>query len=480
MAYTMGVQSLCSPMLEEKLSTRSADIRTWLTAAVLAFPACAVRTEAPVPVDVQSLAFSRAGQAERPADWWTSFDDPGLDTLVDEALTGNFTVRAAFARLEAARAVVRRTRSDLGPSVSAFVDGSVGTDDPFGGVQRVPVEGGFRASYEIDLWGRIRASLRADVERFEEARSDAEVAALSLTADVVRTWVALAAVEEQLTLLDEQIRANEGLVRVVEARFLNGVVRQADTLRQERLLEQTRAAKLDQLAAREVLQHRLAVLVGRPPQETISSPSVLPEVPALPDPGVPAELLRRRPDVLAAEHAVRAADADVAAAIANQFPRLTLTGLASNAPVSPADLLRGWVASLSAGLFAPLFESGRRRAEVRRTRAIVEAELAEYGAVVLNALREVEDALARDRVQVDVVDNVTRQVGLAERAASGLQAQYVGGLEVGYLDTLTAQTTSQQLRRQQIAARQEALFRRIDLYVALAGGVVPPSEDDDA
>jgi len=450
-----------------------------LHAVWLGVVACAVRTEAPVPVDVGSIAFTRTGEAPRDAAWWTVFDDPSLDAVVRDALTNNFSVRAAFARLEAARAVVRRARSELGPDLSGFVDSSVGTDDPFGGIQRVPVEFGFQASYEIDLWGRIRAGVKAERERVAASQADAEAAALSLSADVVRTWIALGAVEEQRALLDEQIRANEGMAAVTRARFLNGVIRQADTLRQERLLEQTVGARLNQLATREVLQHRLAVLLGRPPQQTVvTSPTRLPAIPPLPETGVPAELLRRRPDVRAAEHRLRAADADVAVAVANLYPRLSLSGIASNAPTSAAALLEGWVASLGASLFAPIFESGRRRAEVRRTRALVDAQLADYGDTLLVALQEVEDALSRDRIQSGVVDNLVRQVDLAERAADGLQAQYLGGLEVGYLDTLTADTTAQQLRRQQIGARQDALLRRIDLYVALAGAVPRETPDD--
>ncbi len=446
----------------------------WLGAA-----ACGVRTHAPAPVDVGELVFSASGEAARPEAWWQAFDDPVLDRVVGEALAGNFTVRAAFARLEAARALARREGASFGPSLSGFAEGSVGTDDPFGGVQRVPVEVGGRISYEVDLWGRIRAGVQAERERVAVSNADAQAAALSLSAEVVRTWIGLAAVEEQLTLLDEQIRANQGMAAVTRARFLNGVVRQADTLRQDRLLAQTQAARLDQLATREILEHRLATLLGRPPQAPIEArPSALPLPPPLPAAGVPAELLRRRPDVLAAEHALRAADAEIAVAVANRLPRLTLSGVASTAPTSAAALLQGWVASVSAGLLGPIFESGRRRAEVRRARAAADAQLAEYGATLLDALREVEDALARDRIQAQVVDNLARQVDLADGAARGLQAQYVGGLEVGYLDTLTAQTTAQQLRRQSIAAEQEALLRRVDLYVALAGGLTPPEARD--
>lgn len=444
----------------------------WLTVL-----ACSTRTAAPLPVDLEPVVFSASGSAPLPDEWWTAFGDDALDARVREALGQNFTVQAAFARLLAAEAVVQRERAPLFPSFTGFADSSIGTDDPFGGVQRVPVELGVQASYEIDLWGRIRANLEAEVQRREATRADAEAAALSLSVAVARAWVGIAATQEQLVLLDEQIVANQGMAAVVEARFRNGVVRQADALRQERLLEQTRAEQVSQRTALEVQTHQLAVLLGKPPKADVGAlPARLPPLLPLPDAGVPLELVRRRPDVQSAERALRAADAEVAVAVANQFPRLSLGASTSNAPGSAEALLQGWVSSLGASLVVPLLAAGERRAEVRRTRALLDAEVAEYGAVLLVALQEVEDGLTRDRRQQELVDNIDRQVALAQQTAAGLQAQYTGGLDVSYLDVLTAQTTAQQLRRAQISARRQHLELRIDLYRALAGGITPQPE----
>jgi outer membrane protein, multidrug efflux system len=424
---------------------------------------------------VEPLAFSPSGEAPVADAWWTAFEDPALDGHIREALRENLSLRAAWARLEAAEAVLWRERAPLVPVVSGFADSSVGTDDPFGGVQRVPIEFGARASYEVDLWGRLRAGARAEVANREQVRARAGTAALSVSAEVARTWVALGATREQLALLDEQIVANQGMAEVVEARFLNGVVRQADALRQERLLEQTRAERIARLEDQEVLEHRLAVLLGRPPQEPVTPlPEALPAVPPLPEAGVPVELLRRRPDVRAAEQALLEADARVAVAVAEQFPRLDLRAGVSNAPSSVSAILEGWVASVGASLVGPLLGAGARHAEVRRAKAVRDEQLAAYGDALLQALREVEDALTRNRRQAEQVENLARQVRLAERTARGLQAQYTGGLDVGYLDVLTAQTTAQSLRRQQIAARRRHLEVRIGLYRALAGGLERP------
>jgi len=187
----------------------------------------------------------------------------------------------------------------------------------------------------------------------------------------------------------------------------------------------------------------------------------------------PLALTRRRPDVQAAEYALAAADAEVAAAVANRFPRLTLQAGAASPTVGAEALLSGWVTSLGVGLVAPLFTAGARAAEVRRAQAIVDEELAGYGAAVLGALQEVEDALARGRQQAALLAHLDAQVALAERAAELLRDQYLGAMGADYLDVLTAQSTAQALRRQQIAARAALLAIRVDLYRALAGGVEP-------
>lgn len=447
---------------------------------LLALAACAQHRRVQVPVDVDAMAFSRSEGTPVDDRWWQAFEAPDLDEAVGQALADNFDVQAAYARLTAAEAAVRRDRGPLFPSLGAYADSSIGTDDPFGGLQRVPVEIGLQASYEIDLWGRIRAAVRARAERREASRFDARTAALSVAAELTETWIAIAATREQLALLDDQIEANEQMAAVVRSRVLNGVVRQADSLRQDRLVEQTRAARVARLEDLEVLEHQLAVLLGRSPTEPLPVlPERLPAPPPLPSAGVPSELMRRRPDVRAAEHRLFAVDADVGEAIANQFPRFTLRGAVSNAPSSPEALLTGWIASLAASLAAPIFEGGQRRAEVKRTRALLDAEIATYSGVLLTAAQEVEDALARNRRQEQAVALIDTQVALARQTAENLQLQYIGGLDVGYLDVLTAQTTAQQLRRQQIEARQRLLTLRVGLYRALAGGVDPQVEATD-
>lgn len=436
------------------------------------------RLVAPEPLPVADVRLSEGGEVQVVDRWWTAFADPQLDALVDEALAHNLDVRAAYARLDAADALLRSRRSVFFPEVGAFASSAIGTDDRFDGVQRVPVEIGVGASYEFDLWGRLRAEVRGQARRRDATAADAQTAALSVSAAIVSTWLDLAATREQLALLEGQIVANEQMAAIVRSRVLNGVVRQADALRQDRLVEQTRAEQVARQEDLQILRHRLAVLLGRSPRDVPDEPDRLPVPPALPATGLASELLLRRPDVRAAHATLQAVDADLAVAVADLYPRLSLRADVSNAPASAEALLTGWIASLAADLAAPLLEGGRRRAEVARRRALREAEIAAYGDVVLRALAEVEDALVGNARQAETVALVDRQVELAGRTADGLQLQYVGGLDVGYLDVLTAQTTEQQLRRQQISARRRLLELRVALYRALAGGMDRPGGTD--
>lgn len=435
---------------------------------------CATHTAARMPVPLEGLSFSTSGAAPVAEDWWAAFEAPELDALVRSALDSNFTVRAAFARLEAARALTQRTRAPLFPSVAAEAGANLSTDGPLMAGTRSPARIGLTASWEVDLWGRVRAQVGAQGERTAASLEDARAAALSLPAEVVGTWVAIGATRQELALLDAQLQTNRDLVEAIAARVVNGIQGPADLLRQERLLEQTHADRLARQAELELLEHRLPVLLGRPPRQRVRPlPDALPALPPLPDAGIPAELLRRRPDVRSAEHALRAADEDVVAAIADQFPKLSLNAGAFGIPESPAAPLQGFVASLGASLLANLVQGGERKAEIRRTRALVEESIARYGEVVLRSLQEVEDALALDRNQEAIVSNVDRQVDLAERAVESLTVRYTGGIDVGFLDLVTAQAAAQQLRREQIAVRREHLGTRIGLYRALAGGLEP-------
>lgn len=469
-----------------------------LAAGLLFLSACSPPAE---PVDTPAElpeSFSRSGEAPRPDTWWRAFEDPALTRLIERALRNRPTLRETWARLAQAQATAGRTAADRWPSLSGEAEASrqqTGDlrDNDSGGSSATRRSGtlssdnitedyslGLSASYELDLWGRIDA--RADAARLDAraSRQQLEAAALSLTGSVADTWYRLLAQRARLDLLHRQLDTNRTVASVVEVRVLQGQAGLADLLRQRELIQQTQ----EQIAAAEgevqLLENELSVLLGRAPRMgDLPDGRSLPSGPVLPRTGVPADLIARRPDVQEALLRVQAADKRVAAAIAERFPRIDLTGSLTTAAAAPADLFTSWTSNLAAQLSVPLIDAGQRRAEVNRTEAVVAERLAQFEDTTLTALQEVEDALTRIEQQAKRVDRLSRQVQLARQAVQRLRSRYVNA-NVDFLDVLDALTRVQNLERQLIDSRRQRLAARVGLARALAGGIDPPRPAGDA
>ncbi len=458
----------------------------------------------PAPVDTRAElpdSFSASGDAARPDAWWQAFDDPDLTALIQRALRDRPNLRETWARLAQAQATAGRTAAERWPSLSGDAeatrqqtgelrdDGENGGRPAAGGAGGPSLTGenvsedyslGLSASYELDLWGRVDA--RADAARLDAkaTRQQLEAAALSLTGEVADSWYRLLAQRARLDLLKRQLETNRTVERVVEVRVLQGQAGLADLLRQRELIQQTQEQIATAQGEVQLLENELSVLLGRAPRTgDLPDRRSLPEGPALPRTGVPADLIARRPDVQEALLRVNAADKRVAAAIAERFPRIDLTGSLTTAAAAPADLFTSWTSNLAAQLSVPLLDAGQRKAEVDRTQAVVAERLAQFEKTALTALKEVEDALTRIDQQARRVDRLNRQVQLARQAVQRLRSRYVNA-NVDFLDVLDALTRVQDLERQLIDARRQRLAARVALARALAGGIDPPRPAGEA
>lgn len=412
--------------------------------------------------------FSPSGSAAVPDRWWTDFEDDGLNEQIDAALAGNFTIAAAWHRLAEARAVARRAGAALWPTLDGAAGYEYEWDSETG--DSSTWELGLEAGYEVDLWGRIESQAEAEAFRSAASLADYQTAALTLTAEVARTWYQLAEARAELDLIEKQLAVNQQILTVLESRFETGQILSSDILQQQQLLEATREQAIVARSRVDLRRHQLAVLKGRPPQSPQSLPEAeLPAPPPMPNAGLPADLVKRRPDIQQATLTLQAADRDLSAAVSNQYPRIFITGSLTTAAERPEQLFETWLASLAGQVVAPLFDAGRREAEVRRAEAVARRRLAEYGQVVLDAFREVEDSLARNRHQLDRLQSVRDQLRLARQTHQQLQMQYLNGV-TDYLSVLTALEDQQQLQRDELAARLAVLDIRIALYRALAGG----------
>ncbi len=431
--------------------------------------ACSPRfTNVDVPVgDIAD--FNESGEEPLDAAWWTAFEDQQLNAIIDSALLNNYDLAATWQQFLSANAVVAREASAKWPRAELTAQTARNRPEPdFAGGENTQL--GVSASYEMDLWGRIRTGVQAEKLRAEASLLDYQTAAISLSAEITSTWYLLAAAKSQLRLAKEQIATNEDIVKLIRARFGSGQIRAVDILRQTQLLESTREQSILFETQVSLLENQLAVLIGHQPQQ-FRGPEIneLPALPALPDAGLPLELIRRRPDIKQAHTLLLAADRDLASAVRAKYPRLSVGGRGQLRSNNFENLFRNWAYSITGNLLAPLFYGGELNAEANRNKAIKQQRLYEYGQQVLEGFREVEDALVQEEQQQKRLVVLKRQLELALKTNNQLRIEFLNGLSP-YLDILISLDQEQQLRRDLTTARSDQIQIRIGLYRALAGG----------
>ena len=454
-----------------------------VSAVLVAICSCAGQQQVQTPVSIPEK-FSRSGEKAVRGRWWRALDDPKLENLVAEALEDNLDLKTAWDRLDQARAVARKERASLWPQLDGSASGSRTVQESEGASfitqSTVPQAGGggertytddftlgLTASYEVDVWGRVQAATDAAELSAQASQQDVRAAALSLTAQVANTWYRLVTQRAQLELLRNQVATNQRYLELVRLRFNKGDVAATDVLQQQKLLDSTRTKKARARAELKRLQHQMAVLMGEAP-ENIELPEqgALPELPPLPDTGVPAKWVRRRPDIRNAYLRVRSADRQVAAAIADQYPRFSISADFQSTAAEPGELLQEWFARLAGNMSAPILDGGRRDAEVDRSRASAAERLHNYGQTLLTGIQEVEDALSNEHHQRTVLKRVRKQLRLSERTLDQLLRKYRNG-RVNFLRVLDELRTHQELERTVLSAQYQLVQDRIDLYRAL-------------
>ncbi len=464
-----------------------------LAAAIaLTVGACTVHAvrEDPTPTvalpDGYSTAPSGGPRVDR---WWESFGDPELTRVVGLVLNQNLDLRRAWARLKMMEAVAKMSGAASLPQV----DASAGMGVTY---QRTPSMQRFYykddtqtietyslsvgVAYEVDLWGKVRATQRAAALDRDVSRLDAEAMAVTLAAQTAETWFTWAEARAQRALLETQIELNETTEELLEMRLQRGLSTLVAVYqqRQQRAAIEAQVPLVEARAA--TAAHQLAVLAGRPPAEVVATPpEALPTLPPIPDVGVPLALLERRPDVRAARARLVAADYRVAVAIADRYPALRLSGKAGFNATDIADFFDSWLFNLLGNLVAPLFDGGRRAAEVERTRAALEDAAHGYSKAILTALKEVEDALTLEEHQRAYLTRLDHQLALSRTTLDEARVRYLNGLS-DYLPVLTALAGVQKLEVTQLTARRQLLSYRVQLYRALGGAwtrnLTPPAE----
>ena len=429
---------------------------------------CAPKLQEVEPPIEEPVPFADSGSTKINAKWWTSFEDPVLDKLIDTALTKNLEIAGSWEQFKASIASVKQQRSFLFPDIQAEIRSGISRPQPdFAGGENTQL--GISAAYEIDLWGRIRSGIEAEEFRAQANYFDYQAAAMTISAETAINWYRLVSARKELDLIQEQVETNENILKLIRARYTSGQIRAVDILRQEQLLESTRNQKISFETDVALIENQLAVLLGTPPQNLAQIPeSDFPELPPLPQTGLPLELTRRRPDLKRAYSTVLVADRDMAVAIRNKYPRISLDLSAQARSNDFNSLFQDWAYTLAGNIIAPLIYGGRLNAEVDRTEAIKNQRLYEYGQTVLVAFREVEDALIQELKQKERIVVLEKQIDLAAKTNKQLKLSFLNGL-TDYLDVLLSLGQEQQLQRDLINAKQQLLEIRVSLYRALAG-----------
>ena len=463
-----------------------------LMGSMILFASCAGNQRMKVePSVVMPPAFSVSGEEPLLEKWWKVLGDSQLDALVDTALSKNFSLLAIWDRLDQARetaiksgaslwpemdfsASSSRTRTDAGSS-SASSGSSTTTASPS---YRNNFSLGVAASYEADLWGRVRSGRDAARLEYMATEEDVQTAVISLSAEIVSVWYQLQEQTGQLGILREQETTNLKQLDIITMKFRSGLAAAVDVLQQRQVVESIRGEKNIVQANIQILEHTLSVLIGQPPgTSSWTATGLLPELPSIPETGIPLNILRNRPDIRALELRVQSSDRRLSEAIANQFPKLSISASVATSGSEVSDLFSNWITTLAANLVGPIFDGGNRRAEVRRNKAVVSERLNNYNHQILSALKEIEDALSLDTSQGNYVSSLAKQMDLSEKAAGQIRDNYTMG-SMDFTRYLTTLQSHQKLQRTFLQARGTWMKYRINLYRAMAG-TWPLNPQDD-
>jgi multidrug efflux system outer membrane protein len=413
-----------------------------------------------------------AGPAAADIAWQRFFADARLRRLIELSLASNRDLRVAVLAIERARAQVRIVRADALPSVGAGVTAQRQASG--GDVATVYAAGLQFTSYELDFFGRVRNLGDAALGRFLATEEGRQTTQIALVAGVANAYIALLADDELLRVTRETLGSREESLRLTRLRFDNGVSSEVDVRQAEQLLETARATLAQTQRQRALDENALTLLVGQPLPADLPAPQALGEQTGaaadLP-PGLPSDLLERRPDIRAAEQTLRAAAADVGAARAALFPRIAHTASAGSASTALSGLFAGgsWALTGSASLLQTIFDSGRNQAGVDVARVDRAIAVADYEKAVQTAFREVADALAG---RATLGEELRAQTAVATAAQASLNLadlRYRNGV-ASYFDLLDAQRTLFAARQAAVQTRAAQAQNAVTLYKVLGGG----------
>lgn len=407
--------------------------------------------------------------------FWQEFKDNELNNLIDQALEDNFTLETAWDRLAQAEAVAKKSEAALWPQAGLDAGFRRNRQENQGLTTYSSLYSlGIAAGYEVDLWSRLKSSQKAAWLDAQAQREAVNTAAITVTALIANTWYQLAEVKTLIQIDRQQIETNRKVLEIVTVQFRKGAAAAADVLRQRQLVASTEGLLIVAKETEELLQYQLSVLLGNQPELTWQETTIaLPDLPPMPRLGIPSDVLWRRPDVRQDFRLLQAADQRLAAAVADQYPRISIAASIETSAVSVHDLFDDWLANLAANAIQPLFDANQRKAEVQRQQAVLSEHVHAWGQTILDALFDVEAALTQERQQTQFLESLNVQLKLARETYQRNRERYIKG-QTDYIRVLESLQSLQALERNVVTAQRALISYRIDLYRSIAGSFEIP------
>ncbi|WP_254790041.1 efflux transporter outer membrane subunit [Variovorax sp. OV329] len=461
---------------------RPSFVRAIVAGAALAVLAgCAVgpayqRPDAPTPAAWKEAPAAAGWAPALPADalargeWWKLFDDPGLDELAEKVQVSNQNIAAAVANYTQAQAAVREQRASLFPTV-ALTGGARRSGERSPGTTSGSANVALGASWEPDLWGRLRESVSSAQAAAQASEADLASARLSMLGELAINYFSLREADAELAVLATTIEGYERSLTITRNRYEAGIAAQSDVLQAETLLANTRAQYASTERTRAALEHAIAVLTGAPPSGfSVAKAAWTPVVPSVPS-GVPSELLQRRPDIASSERAVSVANSQIGIARSAYYPSFSLDASLGRSSTRVSDLFNASNTLWSLGLSVAqvVFDAGAIDARVDQANASRDAAIARYRQTVLSAFQVVEDQLSA----AISLEQQFKQYTIASQAADKTEQQIINRYragQVGYTEVVVAQASALNARRNVLQLQVAQQLAAIALIQALGGG----------
>ena len=439
-----------------------------------------VKSNISLPLTIPENFSIDAGRNETIENWWLFFKSEELDSLIKNAVAGNFDLKILKARIAQAKTRVDKEDASFFPAFafsaggqkkgvqvkknrgsSSFYDGSHSWDGILSG------------SYTADVWGEAEAQKQAQVLSLDAAIQDLRVSTLELTADIAETWIDIISARNKKIILENQIKINKTLLELQKLRFANGKANALDVSQQREALAAA-SSQVPLLEKQErILLNSLIFLSGTTSIDRVRvNTKVVPETIPLPRVGIPSDLLENRPDIKAARMRLSSSNWTIAAAKADLLPSFKLTAQALFSSGKLDLLFQNWIATLVGSIAGPIFDGGLRNAEVKRAKAFAQEQLNIYARTVAKAIREVEDSLVSMQKQAAYIKLLEEELAVVRLTLKDAMVQYQNG-KSSYLSYLIAWTSIERLERQLVGERANMIKDRIGFHRALGWKSTP-------